>query len=75
MFDLRIQEGKNTPKWEHRTRMGQYLVKSPKYVRSVGLVRNLHKGYISPQFYIIYNNNFHTVVGGEEDSEAIVSHI
>ena len=55
--------------------MDQYLGKSSKHVSSVDLIRNLRTGCISPQFHVIYDKNFHKVVGGEEDNEVVVNHI
>ena len=54
--------------------MGQYLGKSPKHTSSVGIFINIRAGYISPQYHVIYDNRFHTVMGGEEDNEAVVSY-
>ena len=75
LLDPRIQDGKKVPKWETKTRMGQYLRKSPKYARSVGIIRNLRTGYISPQFHVIYVNRFHTMMGGKEYNEAVINYI
>ena len=54
---------------------GQYLGKSPTHASSVGMVRNLTTGFISPQFHVIYDTRFETVSGGYEDNEAVASHI
>ena len=52
--------------------MGQYLKNLQKHASSVGLIRNLRTGYISPQFNVIYDNNFHTLVDGEDVNEAVM---
>ena len=49
--------------------------KSPTHASLIGQIRNLSKGYISPQYHLVYDNNFQTVTGGHEDNEAVVSHI
>ena len=75
MLDPRVQDGNKIPKWDSRTRLGQYLGKSSKHASLVGLIRNLRTGFISSQYHIIYDNSFHTVMGGDEDNDAIVDHI
>ena len=48
----KLQDGKKLPNWDFRTRQGQRLGKSPKHASSIGLVRNLNTGFISPQFHV-----------------------
>ena len=64
VLDPTLQDGKKLPKWDFRTRQGQYLGKSSKHASSIGLVRNLKTGFISPQFHVIYDHKFETVMGG-----------
>ena len=75
VLDPKLQDGKKLPKWSPRTRRGQYLVKSPIHASSVGLIRNLITGCISPQFHVIYDSKFQTVSCGYEDNEAVAIHI
>ena len=75
VLDPKLQDGKKLPKWDPRTRQGQYLGKSPDHASSVGLIRNLRTGYVSPQFHVLYDNKFQTVMGGYEHNEAISAHI
>ena len=42
VLDPKLQDGKKLPKWDHRTRRGQYLGRSPNHASSVGLIRNLN---------------------------------
>ena len=49
--------------------------KSSTHVSSVGLIRNLNTGFISPQFHVIYDSKYQTVSGGYEDNEVVASHI
>ena len=63
------------PKWSPKTRKGQYLGKSPTRASSVGMIKNLTTGFISPQFLVIYDTRFETVSGGYEENEAVASHI
>ena len=41
----------------------------------MGLIRNLRTGYISPQFHVVYDNLFQTVMGGYENNDTISDHI
>ena len=41
----------------------------------MGLIRNLSTGYISPQFHLVYDNLFQTVMGGYEENDAIPDQI
>ena len=41
---------------------------SPVHAESVGLVRNLKTGYISPQYHIVYDDWFETVYSSNEDN-------
>ena len=75
VLEPKLQDGKKLPKWNPRTRRGQYLGKSPVHASSVGMIRNLSTGFISPQFHVIYDTKYQTVSGGYEDNEAVASHI
>jgi hypothetical protein len=46
----RLQDGGKVPKWEPRSRQGQYMGSSPLHASTVGLIRNLRTNHISPQF-------------------------
>ena len=39
------------------------------------MIRNLNTGFISPQFYVIYDPQFQTVTGGYENNDAVANHI
>ena len=74
-LDPNLQDGKKLPKWDLLTRQGQYLGKSTKYASSIGLIKNLKTGFISPQFHVIYDHKFETVMGGYEENEAVANHV
>ena len=67
VLDPKLQDGKKIPKWKPRARMGQFLGFSPTHSSTVGLVRNLVTGAVSPQFHTIHDQSFDTVVGGLRD--------
>ena len=41
--------------------MGIYVGRSPSHASTVGLILNPRTGHVSPQFHIVYNDNFTTV--------------
>jgi hypothetical protein len=57
----RLQDGGKVPKWEPRSRQGQYMGSSPLHASTVGLIRNLQTNHISPQFHVVYDDLFDTV--------------
>ena len=48
VLDPKLQDGKKLPKLSPRTRKGKYLGKFPVHISSVGMIRNLTTGFISP---------------------------
>ena len=61
VLDPRLKDGKKIPKWEQRSRQEQYMGASPLHASTVGLIRNLQTGSITPQFHAVYDNFFETV--------------
>ena len=53
--------GGKLPKWQPRSRRGQFVGISPVHAETIGLVRNLTTGYISPQYHLVYDDWFETV--------------
>ena len=49
--------GGKIPKWQPRSRRAQYMGVSPLHAESVAVVRNLHTGYLSPQFHVVFDDN------------------
>ena len=65
-----LQSGIKIPKWNPRSRRGQFVGYSRDHASSIGLIRNLKTGSISPQFHVVYDNWFETVTSGDvEPSE------
>ena len=50
------------PKWDARTRAGIYRGQSLIHNRNVALVLNIHRGYVSPQFHVKFDETFRTVL-------------
>ena len=61
VLDPTLQDGQKIPKWKPRSRVGQYMGKSPLHASTVALVRNLQTGRISPQYHVVFDDNFETV--------------
>ena len=60
VLEPKLQDGKKLPKWDPRTRKGQYLGKSMTRASSVSLFRNLRTGNMSPKFHVVCDNLFQT---------------
>ena len=52
---------KGVPKWEPRSRLGIYVGHSPAHAGSVALVLNPKTGLVSPQYHVVYDDQFSTV--------------
>ena len=61
VLDPKIQDGKKLPRWEPKSRRGQFLGMSRRHASTIGLVRNLRTGSISPQFHVVYDEWFTTL--------------
>ena len=60
VLDARLQTagGPGPPKWEPRSRIGVYLGHSPFHAGSVALVWNPTTGYVSPQYHVVFDDDF-----------------
>ena len=56
----KLFQKKSIPKWIPCSRQAVYLGISPQHAGSVALVLNLKTGYISPQFHIVFDDDFTT---------------
>ena len=62
ILDSRLQTNpKGVPKWEPRARLGIYLGRSPAHAGNVALVLNPKTGLVSPQFHVVFDDEFTTV--------------
>ena len=63
ILDARLQSvgGGGPPKWDPRSCLGIYIGHSPSHARSVALVMNTKTGLVSPQFILVFDDNFETV--------------
>ena len=61
VLDPKLQDGKKLPKWNVRSRRGQFLGFSAEHSSTIGLIRNVRTGNVSPQFHVVYDDEFTTV--------------
>ena len=62
ILDSQLQTNpKGVPKWEPRARLGIYLRRSPAHDEDVALVLNPKTGMVSPQFHVVFDDDFTTV--------------
>jgi hypothetical protein len=62
VLDHRLQGGLGgSPKWDPRARVGIYLGRSPFHAGNVALVLNPCTGHISPQYHVVFDDDFTTV--------------
>jgi hypothetical protein len=60
VLDPTLQQGHKIPCWKPRSRVGVYLGFSPDHASSVPLVLSTTTGLVSPQFHVVYDDNFTT---------------
>ncbi len=75
VLDPKLQDGKKLPKWAPRSRRGQYLGISTDHSSTIGRIRNLATGYVSPQFHVVYDPFFTTVPSAGDPELAEVDRI
>ncbi|KAL7461742.1 hypothetical protein ACHAXS_003253, partial [Conticribra weissflogii] len=72
VLDPKLQDGKKIPKWNRRSRLGQFLGFSEQHSSLVACVRNLSTGFVSPQYHVVFDDLFQTIYNDTslEDSTA-----
>jgi hypothetical protein len=61
VLDPKLQDGKKIPRWNPRSKLGQFVGRSQFHAANIGMIRNLRTGAISPQFNVVYDDHFTTV--------------
>jgi hypothetical protein len=74
VLEPQLQNNKKLPKWNRRARVGQFLGYSDEHSSLVANVRHLLTGYVSPQFHVIFDDLFETVVCNG-DNDAVINSI
>ena len=58
VLDARLQGASFIPKWDKLVRVGTYIRRSPNHAGNVSLIINISSGHISPQFHVVFRQNF-----------------
>ena len=61
VLEAALQSGMAHNKWTDRARVGIFLCHSPHHATDVPLILNTQTGLVSPQFHLIYDDDFDTV--------------
>jgi hypothetical protein len=69
MLDPKIQDGKKLPRWQPKSCCGQFLGFSKQHASTIGLIRNLNTRLISPQFHVVFDDQFTTIPSQLEDDQ------
>jgi hypothetical protein len=62
VLDPDLQDGKRIPKWSSRARKGMFVGFSSEHSSLCPLILNLETGYISPQYHVVFDDKFTSVV-------------
>ena len=57
----KLQNGQNLPKWNRRSRLGQFLGYLDEHSSLVANIRHLGMGYESPEYHVVFDDLFKTV--------------
>jgi hypothetical protein len=68
VLDPKLQNDQKLPKWNRRARVGQFLGYSDEHSSLVANVRHFSTGHVSPQFHVVFDDLFETVIcNGDND--------
>ena len=67
VLEPKLQDGKKIPRWKPRSRRGVFLGLASKYASTVPLVLNPSTLHISPQFHVVFDDLFTTVLSQAEE--------
>ncbi len=60
VLDPTLHDKKKIPRWQPRSRRGQFVGFSDEHPFTVGYIRNLDTERITPQFHVVYDHKFET---------------
>ena len=69
VFILELQSGQKLPRWQPRSRQGIYMGLSTIHSSEVPLVLNPTTGSITPQFHVVFDDEFSTVASIERQHD------
>ena len=62
VLDKALQDGNDISKWKKRSKLGIYVGHSPHHSGNVAMIYNPETGHVSPQYHVVFDNGFTTVV-------------
>ena len=71
VLEPKLQNGQKLPKWNRRSRLGQFLGYSDQHLSLVANIRHLKTGYVSPQYHVVYNDLFQTVFSAGPNTDLV----
>jgi len=74
VLEPQLQNNKKLPKWNRHAQVGQFLGYSDEHLSLVANVHHLSTGYVSPQFHVVFDDLFETVVCNG-DNDAVINSI
>jgi len=69
VLDPTLQQGKKLPRWQPKSRKGIFVGFSQSHSSNVPLVLNITTGHISPQYHIVFDDEFNTVASHTENDD------
>jgi hypothetical protein len=73
VLEPKLKNGQKLPKWNHRSRLGQFLGYSDEHSSLVANIRHLKTGYVSPQYHNVFDDLFKTVFSSGTDDALVDS--
>ena len=74
VLDPKLQNNQKLPKWNRRACVGQFLGYLGEHLSLVVNVWHLYTGHVSPQFHVVFDDLFETVIRNG-DNDAVVNSI
>ena len=71
VLEPKLQNGQKLPKWNRRSRLGQFLGYSENHSSLVANIRHLQTGYVSPQYHVVYDDLFQTVFSAGQSTSLV----
>ena len=69
VLDPTLQQEKKLPKWQPRSRLGIFVGYSPYHASNVALILSPATDHISPQFHVVSDDSFSTVMSLDQADE------
>ena len=71
VLDPHLQAGQKLPRWQPRLRRGVFMGFSNLHSSEVPLVLNLETGSITPQYHVVFDDQFSTVTSVEREIDPV----